>query len=109
MQLCRVSMSESERFSEQAVRCFDMLFGDVVRVLGTYLAETFTLPASAAYDHADRLIGLVLHPRFSRALFGVDPLAAAFDPQRLSPSFDLAPIRAAVADVLDDVRANDRR
>ena len=109
VQLCRLSMGESERFREQAVRCFDMLFGEVVRVLEGYLAEKFSLPPSVAHEHADRLIGLVLHPRFSRALFGVDPIAGGFDPQHLSPSFDLAPVSAAVADLLNALRPNDGR
>ena len=107
VQLCRVGMTESERFRDEAVRCFDMLFGEVGRVLSAYFAETFALSASAAHGYADRLIGLVLYPRLPRALFGVDPLAPGFDPQHLSPDFDLAPVRAAVAVVLAEVGVRD--
>jgi hypothetical protein len=52
---------------------------------------------------AQRLLGQVLHPRFMRALFGMDELAESFDDAALGPDFDLKPIRKAVADLIESL------
>jgi hypothetical protein len=51
-------------------------------------------------DAAQRLLGQVLHPRFPKAPFGVDPLVEIFSETGLSPDFDLKLVRRAVADLL---------
>lgn len=100
IQMCRVSMAETERFPEQAAQYFDVLFTQVHARLSAYLRTTFDLSARASTDAAHHLLGQLLYPRFARALFGLDPLAPSFDPDTLSPNFDLGPVRTAVADVL---------
>ena len=100
IQMCRVSMAEAARFPEGAAQYFEVLFTQVHARLSAYLAAVFGLSASEAEVAARRLLGLILYPRFTRALFGVDALAPDFDHERLSPDFDLRPVRAAVAEVL---------
>ena len=100
IQMCRVSMAETQRFPEQAAQYFDVLFTQVHERLSSYLKVTFSLTARASADTAHRLLAQVLYPRFPRALFGLDVLAKSFDPDRLSPDFDLKPIRKAVASLM---------
>ena len=61
------------------------------------------LSAKASGEAAQRLLGPVLHPRFPRALFGMDELAESFDDDALGPDFDLKPIRKAVADLIESL------
>ena len=58
---------------------------------------------SAGTRLAANLLGQVLHPRFPRALFGMDELAESFDDDALGPDFDLKPIRKAVADLIESL------
>ena len=64
------------------------------------LKATFGLSAKLGDELARKLLGQVLHPRLPRALFGLDQLATSFDPEALSPDFDLGQVREAVADVM---------
>jgi AcrR family transcriptional regulator len=100
IRMCRVSMAESERFPEGAREYFDVLFTQVHTRLSAYLKATFGLSAKASAEAAQRLLGQVLHPRFPRALFGMDELAESFDDDALAPDFDLKSIRKAVADLM---------
>jgi AcrR family transcriptional regulator len=97
--MCRLSMAEAARFPEGAARYFEVVFTTPRDLLSAYLKTTFKLSPKASADTADELIARILHPRFSRALFGIDPLYTRFDDE-LRPDFDLKPIRKAVADVL---------
>lgn len=54
----------------------------------------------AAGATAQKLLGQVLYPRFTRALFGMDPVAERLEDEAVDPNLDLDPIRLAVADVL---------
>jgi len=99
IQMCRVSMAETERFPEQAAQYFDVLFTQVHERLSAYLNTALGVSAQASADGAQRLLGQVLYPRFPRALFGLDALAASLD-DALAPDFDLTPIRKAVADLI---------
>jgi AcrR family transcriptional regulator len=103
IRMCRVSMAETDRFPEGAAQLFELLFGNVHALLVTYLKSTFGLSTKASGDAAQRLLAQVLYPRFPRALFGVDPLAKSFDPERLSPSFDLKTIRKSVVELIDSL------
>ena len=98
--LCRVSMAESGRFQEQATQCFALLFTQVHEAIGSYLAEVFPLPPEEAARTAQGLLGQVLHPRFERALFGLDPLAPSYGADAPSPDFEIALVRSAVDDVV---------
>jgi AcrR family transcriptional regulator len=103
IRMCRVSMAESERFPEGAAAYFDVLFTQVHARMNTYLKATFGLSAKASADAAQRLLGQVLFPRFPRALFGMDVLAASFEDDALAPGFDVKPIRKAVADLIESM------
>ena len=100
IRMIRVSTAETERFPEQASQYFDVLFTQVHARVGAYLKATFGLSARTSAEAAHRLLGQVLYPRFQRALFGMDQLAASFDRDALSPDFDLKPIRKVVADLI---------
>jgi len=100
IQLGRVSLAETTRFPEAAAEYFDAAFTEVESLLAEYLKMTLGLPPRASADAAQRLLGQVLYPRFTRALFGLDKLSQRFDAHSLSPDIDLKPIRQAVADVM---------
>src|SRR5438132_131886 len=104
IQMCRVSMAETERFPEGATQYFDVLFTHVHARLSAYLKTTFGLSARASAEAAHRLLGQVLYPRFPRALFGMDQLAENFDREALAPDFDLKPIRKAIADLIESLQ-----
>ena len=98
--LCRVSMNESGRFPEQAAQCFAMLFSDVEETVRAYFVQRLDLGEAEAGRLAARMLSAVVHMRFTRTLFGIDPPLDRFDDETLSPAMDLAPIRCAVADLI---------
>lgn len=100
IQLCRLCIGESGRFHDLAAQSFEQLFTQVHGRVSAYMAGCFGLSRPDADAAAHKLFGLVLHPRFPRALFGIGPLAESYDPEGLSPDFDTAPVRAAVDDVI---------
>ncbi len=100
IRMCRMSMAETERFPEGAAQFFDVLFAEVHTRLAGYLKITFSLTPRASAEASNRLLGQVLFPRFTRALFGLDPLVKVYSPEVLPPDFDLKPIRRAVADLI---------
>jgi AcrR family transcriptional regulator len=103
IQMCRVSMAETTRFPQGAAQHFDVMFTEVHTRLSAYLKTTFGLSARASGEAAQRLLGQLLYPRFVRALFGMDKLAASFDRDALVPAFDLKPVRKAVADLIESL------
>jgi AcrR family transcriptional regulator len=104
VQMCRVCMAETGRFPQGAAEYFDVLFAEVQTRLAAYLKSTFGLSARGATEAAQRLLGQILHPRFLRALFGIDPLGKHVDEEALLPDFDLKPIRKAVGDLLESLQ-----
>ena len=100
IRMYRVSMTESERFPEGAAEYYNVLFTQVHTRVSAHLKATFGLSTKASAEGAQRLLGQVLHPRFPRALFGIDELAESFDDDALGPDFDLKPIRKAVAELI---------
>ena len=108
IRMIRVSMAEAERFPEQAAVYFDVLFTQPHARLSAYLKTTFGLSAQAGEEAAHSLLGQVIHPRFSAALLGIDPLIEEFSGETLSPDFDLTPIRRAVAAVIDSLQTDSR-
>ena len=104
IRMLRVSMAESERFPEQAAMYFNVLFTQIQARISVYLKHTFSLSPRSSSEEADRLLGQILYPRLTRALFGVDPLAKAFDREALSPEFDVRSIRKRVAELEDRLR-----
>jgi AcrR family transcriptional regulator len=103
IQMCRVSMAETTRFPQGAAQYFDVMFTEVHTRLSAYLRTTFALSARAGAEAAQRLLGQLLYPRFVRALFGMDALAASLDRDASAPDLDLKPIRKAVADVIESL------
>lgn len=105
IRMVRVSMAETERFPEQAARYFDVLFTQARASLSAYLAATFGATAGRSDEAAQKLLGQILFPRFPRALFGMDPLAKTLDDDALPRAADLAPIRAAVDDLIGALKS----
>ncbi len=101
VRMCRLSMTESERFPEQSARYFDVLFTQVHARLSAYLRTTFRISPKRSADAAHRLMAQVLFPRLPRSLFGLDPLATSLDEESSVTSFDLKPIRQAVNAVIE--------
>jgi AcrR family transcriptional regulator len=105
IQMCRISMAETARFPQGAAQHFDVMFTEVETRLRDYLAARFAVQAPAAAEAAQRLMGRILHPRFPRALFGMDALAKSLDGDPGVPPPDLQPIRRAVAETIGLLRA----
>jgi len=103
IQMLRVSLAETARFPEGAAEHFDVMFTEVHTRLSAYLKTAFGLSPRASADAAQKLLGQLLYPRLLRALFGVDTLAKSFDTERLSPDFDLKPIRKVVVEMLESL------
>ncbi len=99
IRMCRMSIAEAERFPEGAARYFDVIFSAPHARLSVYLRETFGLPEARSASAAQELLSRVIHPRFSRALFGLDALAEQMDDD-IRADFDLGPIREAVAELI---------
>nr|MDQ2688235.1 TetR/AcrR family transcriptional regulator [Armatimonadota bacterium] len=88
IRMCRLSIAEAERFPEGSVQYFDVIYSAVHERLSIYLQETFGLSAEAGSDAAQELLGRVIHPRFLRALFGVDALSEQLDEENIRADFD---------------------
>jgi len=101
IRMCRAVLAEATRFPEARTKYFNAVFADVHELLGDYLKTTFGLSPRVSAEAAQRLLGQVLHPRYLRALFGIDPLAVRIDCDAMQPDFDLKPIRKAVADLIE--------
>jgi AcrR family transcriptional regulator len=105
IRMCRMSIAEAERFPEGAARYFDVIFSATHERLSAYLGETFGLSEAASSEAAEGLIGRIIHPRFTRALFGLETLSEQLDEEAIRPDFDLQPVRRAVAELIDSLPA----
>ena len=105
VQMCRVSMAEAARFPEGAGRYFDVLFTQVHGRVQAYLEAVCKASADAAGVAAHRLLGRVMHPRFTRTLFGVDEPISSLEHQERPPNFDLGPVRVAVTEAFVSLEA----
>jgi AcrR family transcriptional regulator len=103
IRMCRVCASEAARFPDQSANLFYVLFTEVEVRLAVHLRSKFGLSVRASAEAAQRLLGQVLHPRFPRTLFGVDPPLVTFNAEGLSKDFDLKPIRKAVKTLIDSL------
>jgi hypothetical protein len=59
----------------------------------SYLSERLKLPRQQARQSTKELLGRILHPRFIRAICGLDD-------EHLSTQLDVEPIRRVVADLM---------
>lgn len=98
--MSRMSIAQAERFPQGAAGYFDAGFTAAHERISGYLSATFALSDADGADAAHRLLGRVLHPRFVRALFGVDEPLAQLGEQSIHDDLDLAPIRRAVNELL---------
>jgi AcrR family transcriptional regulator len=100
--MCRLAISEAERFPEGSVSFYDAIFTTAHERLASFLRERLKLGPKASAEAADDLIGRITHPRLSRALFGIDKVPdRRLDEDEISADFDLRPIRKAVVMLLN--------
>ena len=100
IRMSRMSIAQAERFPQGAASYHDAGFSVAHERLSEYLATKFALSSADSEDAAQELLGRVLHPRFTRALFGVDELSSQLGEDSIRDDLDLAPIRRAVAALL---------
>ena len=108
VQMLRITMAESSRFPEGVTRHHDVMFTEVVTRLTSYLRATFGLTPRASTEVAQRLVGQLLFPRLTRALFGLEDLVEEFDDEALSSRIDVRSVRRLVSDVVATIEATHR-
>ena len=96
IQMCRLSIAEAARFPEGSARYFDVVLSVPHEHLGAYLCKTFGLSKETGAREAQLLLGQIIHPRFPRALFGLEALCEQLDEEAIQADFDLGPVRQAV-------------
>lgn len=104
VRMVRISMAEAERFPEQAAQYHDVLFAQAQARLGAYLAAAFAMEPGTAEAAGAGLLGRVLHPLWTQALFGLTPLVVEFGREAPSGVIDLDPIRVLVAERMGEWR-----
>jgi AcrR family transcriptional regulator len=102
VRMCRLAISEAERFPEGSASFYDAIFTTAHERLASFLRKRLKLGPKASTEAADDLIGRITHPRLSRALFGIDKVRDDWlDEDKISADFYLKPIRKAVAMLLN--------
>ena len=97
LRLCRLAITEAERFPQGAGRLHEALFETAQARVALFLHERLAVEAEASQQLAQGLLAQLLYPRFTRALFGVAETAATWsDELGVSPAVDLATVRRAV-------------
>ncbi len=96
--MCRVCIAEAERFPEGSAQYFEVVFSGAQAVLSRYVQANLGLSSAQSFQAAERLLGQVIHPRFQRALFGLDQLSEHLEDEP-RPDFDLTTIRAHVTEM----------
>ena len=96
IQMCRLSIAEATRFPEGSARYFDVILSVPHAWLGAYLHTAFGLSEEVSAREAQHLLGRIIHPRFPRALFGLEELSEQLDDEAIRADFDLGPVRRAV-------------
>lgn len=105
IRMCRLSVAEATRFPEGAARYFDVIFSAVHERLSAYLREVLGQSGPVSAETAQRLLGRIIHPRFARALFGIDELSEELDDESIRADFDLRSVREAVAELIESCEA----
>lgn len=97
LRLCRLAITEAERFPQGAVRLHEVLFETVQTRVALFLNDRLATGAEASEQLAQQLLAQLLYPRFTRALFGaVEPAAAESEDLGSRPAVDLEYIRSVV-------------
>lgn len=104
IQMCRLSIAEAARFPEGSARYFDVILSIPHERLSVYLKEAFRLSPEVSAQEAQLLLGRIVHPRFPRALFGLEELSEQLDEQAIGSGFDLEPVRNAVAESIRSIK-----
>ncbi|GGE99551.1 TetR/AcrR family transcriptional regulator [Hymenobacter cavernae] len=101
LRLCRLGIAEAERFPQGTVRLHEAVFENVQARVALFLSERLAVGTEEGQHLAQALIGQLLYPRFTRALFGfVEPQATWSDDLGACPAIDLASIQKVVAELL---------
>ena len=101
----RISIAEVSRFPAGAIQQYESTFETAQGSVEALLRERFQLSGDSAKVAATELLGRVLYPRFTRALYGLEVLPAEHRlANELGTPLDVKPIRAAVSDVLGKTR-----
>jgi AcrR family transcriptional regulator len=103
VRMLRLTNAETEQFPQAASRHFAAMFGEIEHRVATYIAAAFNIPSRVAADAAERLFAQLLYPRLLRALFGLESLEAALEPDAATPRFDIRRIRKLVADMIQSL------
>lgn len=97
LRLCRLGITEAERFPQGAVRLHEALFESAQTRIAQFLGERLAIETEASQLLAQNLLAQLLYPRFTRALFGsIEPEATWSDDLGASPAIDLTAIRSAI-------------
>jgi AcrR family transcriptional regulator len=108
LRFCRLGITEAERFPQGAVRLHEALFDNAQARVALFLSERLTTGPEASQLLARELMGQLLYPRFTRALFGVVESQTVWSEDLGSrPTIDLAPIQQMVSALLALQRAGD--
>ncbi|CAN5552806.1 TetR/AcrR family transcriptional regulator [soil metagenome] len=106
IRMCRLCISEADRFPEGAARYFDVVFSLAQERLEAYLKETLRLSHDASSEAAERLLGQIIFPRFSRALFGMDTLSERLEDEGIRADFDVGPVGRMVEELVGSLSAS---
>lgn len=98
---CRLGIAEAEHFPEGSARFYEALFGTARDRIEQFLQERFGLSPGQSARVAEELLGRVLQPGFTRALFGVEPVSEDWvEGSTSSLTLDVAPIRNAIVQLV---------
>ncbi len=96
IQMCRLSIAEAARFPQGSALYFDVIFSIPHERLAAYFNTHFGLPKEISAREAQVVLGQIIHPQFSRALFGLEKLSEQLDEESIRADFDLEPIRQTI-------------
>ena len=101
VRLCRLAITEAERFPQGTVRLHEAMFESAQSRVALFLSEQLTVGAEASQHLAHTLLAQLVYPRFTRALFGAIEAQGTFSEDLgACPVIDLTAIRGVVATVL---------
>lgn len=102
LRLFRLAIAETDRFpAGGTVRLHEALLESVQARIAAFLGQHYPLAPAASHAVAQQLLGQLLYPRFTRALFGgTEPAATQSDELGGSPAVDPVAIRRLLAAVL---------
>lgn len=103
IRMCRTCISEAARFPEGASQYFDVIFSTVHERVSAYLKAEFGLSTKESAEAAQKLLGQVIYPRFTRALFGMEELSEQLTTDAMTTAVDVKPIRKAVTNLLESL------